>query len=131
MGNSMENVNSRGLDKNGLLCDALARGQMVSLRATSRSMLPIIEPGDRLLVRGEAYAVGDIVAAVQDGQWVTHFVVAECTSIVALAGQGQSFRAEVPRAAVHGRVIAVQRGTRTWWLHVTASCRRVMSSWWR
>ena len=44
-----------------LLCQALLRGQIMQLRATSGSMRPLIEPGDRLWVQRQPLHVADIV----------------------------------------------------------------------
>ena len=59
-----------------LFRDALKKGQEVSCRVYSGSMMPTYLPGDLLIVDGEKPALGEVAVALIDSQWVTHRVIA-------------------------------------------------------
>jgi hypothetical protein len=96
-------------------------GQAQWLPVTGRSMMPLIWPGDEVLVTADwqPAARGDILTFVQDGQLNTHRLL-RMTNVggqMVYTTKGDNlWQPDPPLAAtaVIGRVIAVRRGQKVW-----------------
>ena len=97
----------------GHVCDILASGKRVKLRAKGKSMRPFIrEESDTLLLAPVASPrKGDIVLArTEAGDYIIHRIIRMDGDSVILAGDGNLFKREtVSRQSVYGRVEAVIR----------------------
>jgi hypothetical protein len=97
------------------------RGEAQWLPVTGRSMLPLIWPGDEVLVTavGQPPARGHILTFMQDGQLTSHRLL----RAIEVDGQRRyitkgdnQWQPDPPidAVAVVGRVVAVRRGERVW-----------------
>lgn len=96
-------------------------GQAQWLPVTGRSMMPLIWPGDEVLVSADwqPAARGDMLTFVQDGQLNTHRLL-KMTNVggqMVYTTKGDNLWQPDPpltATAVIGRVIAVRRGKKVW-----------------
>lgn len=107
-----------------IIVEALRRGQIVRLRAVSRSMAPAIVPGDLLLVRDEPLGAGDIAVYWRQGAWVTH-------RVRALREGGYDVSADSAPSAIEfvasGQVVGKVLSVRHEWFRWRQRLRRVLA----
>jgi signal peptidase I len=114
-----------------LFADALRRFGRVRLRASGRSMLPAIEPGDLLEVEyadPERIHVGDIILYDAGGRLLAHRVVTKIVDreTVRLVARGDSHwwaDPSIDASRVLGRVVGISRDSSA--DHVGGAARRV------
>lgn len=97
------------------------RGKAQWLPVTGRSMMPLIWPGDEVLVTAEWQPArrGEILTFVQNGQLNTHRLLRMTNvggQMVYITKGDNLWQPDPPlaAAAVIGRVIAVRRGQKVW-----------------
>jgi signal peptidase I len=96
-------------------------GQAQWLPVTGRSMMPLIWPGDEVLVTADWQAAkrGDILTFLQDGQLNTHRLLRMTNvggQMICTTKGDNLWQPDPPLAAtaVIGQVIAVRRGKKVW-----------------
>src|SRR5271166_3481563 len=100
-----------------LAVEFLRRSQNLRLRATGRSMVPTIWPGDTLVIeplRGNGVMPGEIVLFSRNGRFVAHRVIAESSASGKQQIRTQGDAVSVPDAPVActdliGKVLCVVR----------------------
>jgi len=118
-----------------LVAEVLSTSGSVRIKAHGASMLPAVWPGDILLVRREDCSdasPGNIILFGRQGQLVAHRVVERrtCPDGVQWVTRGDSIGvadAPVLPQELLGRVVAIDRGTRTLTTEQSIFCR--ITSW--
>ncbi|MEZ4271427.1 MAG: S24/S26 family peptidase [Myxococcota bacterium] len=114
-----------------LVVDALQRQQNVRFRATSASMLPVILPGDLLIVAAQSPQVGDIALFRLGIHWCTHRVVARSNTFYEIAADAIEVSRRVDVVDVLGTVVKIRRDLRSRLLFVRWLVRWLWSKGWR
>ncbi len=94
----------------------IARGEMLCLTITGASMMPILRPGDMLIVQPVegAPSPGEIVVAQRDHDWITHRLMRVEAQWCFLRGDNaRSLDEPIALADVVGRVTAIERAGHT------------------
>jgi signal peptidase I len=88
-------------------------GQRLKLEVTSRSMLPVLRPGDRIVVQNtgaESLGIGDLVIASRQGEFITHRLVGLGSKECYTKGDNARYLdPPVPFERILGKVIAIER----------------------
>ena len=103
---------------------AQVKGTNIQLRVTSNSMAPMIHSGDTILVetyQAKSFRRGDIVVRLEEtqpgpptGDWVVHRLVGNSKQGWLTKGDHlRAFDVPVTQSALIGRVIQINRQTRT------------------
>lgn len=105
-------------------------GEQHLIPIMGRSMLPLIRPGDQLLIRhGDAnLRRGDIVVFLQQGKMVAHRLLRICkddpiTTFITKGDNTSYLDSPVDVSKVVGRVLKIKRGNR--WVSIDTSVWRI------
>lgn len=115
-------IKSLTADKAGKSYAAVARdlawelsesGQRLRLEVISRSMLPVLRPGDKIVVQNvgaESLGIGDVVIALRKGEFITHRLVGLGSKECYTKGDNARYLdPPVKLESILGKVIAIER----------------------
>ena len=115
-------IKSLTADKAGKSYAAVARnlawelsesGQSLRLEVISRSMLPVLRPGDKIVVQkvgAESLEIGDLVIALRQGEFITHRLVGLGSKECYTKGDNAHYLdPPVKSESILGKVIAIER----------------------
>ena len=88
-------------------------GQRLKLEVISPSMLPILRPGDKIVVQNtgaESLEIGDVVIALRKGEFITHRLVGLGSKEYYTKGDNARYLdPPVKLESILGKVIAIER----------------------
>lgn len=102
---------------NELLLESLRQGRCALWRVASNSMAPVLEVGDRVTVApfgpDSGPRMGDVVLLTAGDRWAVHRLIGtmrrEGQLLYRQKGDAGLRAQSVPRSAIHGRVVAVEK----------------------
>ena len=100
-----------------LLREEIASGEEVSLKVSQGSMRPLINPGDRVVVKGcraEDLVLGDIILYEKEGTFYTHrFLYRRGLSLLTKGDNALFLDASFSKEQLLGKVITIKKKSRT------------------
>ena len=88
-------------------------GQRLKLEVISRSMLPVLRPGDKIVVQNtgaESLEIGDLATVLRQGEFITHRLVGLGSKDCYTKGDNARYLdSPVKLESILGKVIAIER----------------------